>query len=480
MLPSERLRLNASKSESLPVRGDAAGVPPEGGPRQRPRTPFLPWGAGPTPPTPPAARRGREPRRNPNRRLERDARSLADDLGMDRGVVPSRAAASLRSAETKPFDPRDLPAPQTGESFGRPAGAGDGRRGREVAEAAGPADRGARDGPRPTGPARWEEKTGQVRRRAPQQASGSGRARAGPGPRGGPAGERARECGRSVGRSAGREMGQVRRPAPQQASESGRAGGGAGPARGIRGDRHGRWGKGVRSAATGCPPGRGHPDQLCSGRAAEPAKRRVPTPGPQGDFEGKPEGAELPTRSHISRRWSRLGPGAPARAVPGVRARPAGQRAPGPGPPSSAPPAHPRPLFCLPLRRFRAAESARSNRSRLGMCLPKCKPPEEVPSPGLPTRHRFFSRTAEPVPGGARRGASRGAVTRRPKYGKCPESGQGRPASGRQDRARRPARRRPTRSLFFASRCADSGPPKAHVSIGPVSAFASPGMVHLL
>ena len=54
--------------------------------------------------------------RNPLRRFERDARSLVDDLGMDRGVVPSRAAASLRSAETKPFDPRDLPAPQTGES----------------------------------------------------------------------------------------------------------------------------------------------------------------------------------------------------------------------------------------------------------------------------------------------------------------------------------------------------------------------------
>ena len=35
MLPSERLRLNASKSESLPMRGDAAGVPPEGGPLQR-------------------------------------------------------------------------------------------------------------------------------------------------------------------------------------------------------------------------------------------------------------------------------------------------------------------------------------------------------------------------------------------------------------------------------------------------------------
>ena len=42
--------------------------------------------------------------------MERGAKSLADDLGMDRGVVPSRAAASLRSAETNPFDPRDLSA----------------------------------------------------------------------------------------------------------------------------------------------------------------------------------------------------------------------------------------------------------------------------------------------------------------------------------------------------------------------------------
>ena len=40
--------------------------------------------------------------------VERGAKSLADDLGMDRDVVPSRAAASLRSAETNPFDPRDL------------------------------------------------------------------------------------------------------------------------------------------------------------------------------------------------------------------------------------------------------------------------------------------------------------------------------------------------------------------------------------
>ena len=42
--------------------------------------------------------------------VERGAKSLADDLGMDRGVVPSRAAASLRSAETNPLHPRDLSA----------------------------------------------------------------------------------------------------------------------------------------------------------------------------------------------------------------------------------------------------------------------------------------------------------------------------------------------------------------------------------
>ena len=123
MLPSERLRLNASKSESLPVRGDAAGVPPEGGPRQRPfRKNPVRGRADPADSPPPAASpktAAGSSERNPTPPfLERDARSLADDLGMDRGVVPSRAAASLRSAETKPFDPRDLPAPQTGESLG--------------------------------------------------------------------------------------------------------------------------------------------------------------------------------------------------------------------------------------------------------------------------------------------------------------------------------------------------------------------------
>ena len=52
--------------------------------------------------------------------MERGAKSLADDLGMDRGVVHSRAASSLRSAETNPFDPRDLSALQTGEFSAQP------------------------------------------------------------------------------------------------------------------------------------------------------------------------------------------------------------------------------------------------------------------------------------------------------------------------------------------------------------------------
>ncbi len=36
--------------------------------------------------------------------LCRGAKSFADDLGLIRGVVLSRAAASLQSIETKPFD----------------------------------------------------------------------------------------------------------------------------------------------------------------------------------------------------------------------------------------------------------------------------------------------------------------------------------------------------------------------------------------
>ena len=39
----------------------------------------------------------------------RGAKSLVDDLGLSRGVVLSRAAASLRSIETKPFDSEICP-----------------------------------------------------------------------------------------------------------------------------------------------------------------------------------------------------------------------------------------------------------------------------------------------------------------------------------------------------------------------------------
>ncbi len=39
----------------------------------------------------------------------RGAKSFVDDLGLSRGVVLSRAAASLRSIETKPFDSRICP-----------------------------------------------------------------------------------------------------------------------------------------------------------------------------------------------------------------------------------------------------------------------------------------------------------------------------------------------------------------------------------
>jgi hypothetical protein len=39
----------------------------------------------------------------------RGAKSFVDDLGLSRGVVISRAAASLRSIETKPFDSEICP-----------------------------------------------------------------------------------------------------------------------------------------------------------------------------------------------------------------------------------------------------------------------------------------------------------------------------------------------------------------------------------
>ncbi len=74
----------------------------------------------------------------------RGAKSFVDDLGLSRGVVLSRAAASLRSIETKPFDSGICPlldgpildidrrlaavaGRQAGRQAGRPAGRSVGR-----------------------------------------------------------------------------------------------------------------------------------------------------------------------------------------------------------------------------------------------------------------------------------------------------------------------------------------------------------------
>ena len=52
-----------------------------------------------------------------NRSLrERGAESLADDLGVDRGVVLSRAAALLRSIESKPSRPVGFAREQDGRA----------------------------------------------------------------------------------------------------------------------------------------------------------------------------------------------------------------------------------------------------------------------------------------------------------------------------------------------------------------------------
>lgn len=53
---------------------------------------------------------------------ERGAGSLADDLGVDRGVVLSRAAALLRSIESKPSRPVGFARDWTGEPVGRRLG----------------------------------------------------------------------------------------------------------------------------------------------------------------------------------------------------------------------------------------------------------------------------------------------------------------------------------------------------------------------
>ena len=58
--------------------------------------------------------RARVPKRYPSHQ-RRGAKSFVDDLGLGRGVVLSRAASSLRSIETKPFDWEICP-PRTGTS----------------------------------------------------------------------------------------------------------------------------------------------------------------------------------------------------------------------------------------------------------------------------------------------------------------------------------------------------------------------------
>ena len=119
-LPSGGLRLNASKSESRPVRDDSTAP--------------LSWEAldrrcltaAPAEPSP-AESLGRERERvspglaGGNLSLrERGAGSLADDLGVDRGVVLSRAAALLRSIESKPSRPVGFARDWTGEPTGAP------------------------------------------------------------------------------------------------------------------------------------------------------------------------------------------------------------------------------------------------------------------------------------------------------------------------------------------------------------------------
>ena len=167
-----------------------------------------------------------------------------------------------------------------------------------------------------------------------------------------------------------------------------------------------------------------------------------------------------------------------------MRCDAAGQRAGATarGPAERAGLASPRRARSTPAGGERAAERGRAERDREGhgggpercpvggeprcggAVMPGARPKEsrtgltqadpERPRPGEAGR-RGTARGTAGVPGKARPEASRGAVIWRQKYRKCPESWEGRPPSGCPGRARRPARRRPTRALFFASRCAD-------------------------
>ena len=198
---------------------------------------------------------------------------------------------------------------------------------------------------------------------------------------------------------------------------------------------------------------------LTQAGAERPGRRRPPAPGPKESRTGRPVQARR-GRAELDRQGHGGGPGTSTaggeprrgeaetrvREVPGVRARPAGQRAPGPGPPSSAPPAYPRPLFCLPLRRFRAAKSARFNRSRFGICLPRYGaptirgrvPPEHVAGMVLPTRHRSACQLGTGFfPGPPRRGERAGG------RGRAPRVDCGRPAPPRGHGGGGPAERRP-------------------------------------
>ena len=89
-LPSAGLRLNASKSESVPERGDPPGTPQADENRHRQH---------PGPPHPPRDTRGRRAFRN---HVARRDETLADDLDVRMGGVSGRVALLLRSAEPQP------------------------------------------------------------------------------------------------------------------------------------------------------------------------------------------------------------------------------------------------------------------------------------------------------------------------------------------------------------------------------------------
>ena len=364
-LPSGRLRLNASKSESRPASGDAAGVPPAGGPRQR--TP-PPRGKGRPPAPSPRARRppgrsrgggGPSPGGSRRRRSEGDARSLADDLGTDRGVVPSRAASSPRSAETKPSDPRDLPAAD-GRISAPPSRLGDGGPGRggpHPRPVGGGARRSSEEGGRPetgtgTGGRRAEKETSRKRARPRGPPGPDGRGEAPGPPRHLPRrAERAFRLGATSGRRApgrGKETGGRRGPGSVPGSPRKKRQVGSG--RGREG-RPGETGEGTaRTRCPSFPGGRRSPSEEDGEASPQRSGRRAPGPRTRegdGREERPGRGAREPEEKKTSRKRARPrgpprrdgrgdGPGAvpplPRRAEkPFRRGANSGRRAPGRG-----------------------------------------------------------------------------------------------------------------------------------------------------